>query len=253
MEIYPPEKKLQLFEDFKSCDQHKILMEYVSNPLLVNGSKVDFRTYMLVASLQPKLVFLYNEAVFRKSDKMYDLHSQDYNAHIMNSRNQTITGHFLNYGYMKQIFSGQYDFGPNYIEKVLKPYLRKAHQFLFESEMFQFRRKNYVSSLGRFHIFALDWIIDGKGKIFLLEGNRFPSLIAYPKQARVCTSLWSETSQLIRLIHTAPWAFPGDKPMLVKNEFAFGGWELIYNELEAKYDELFFNKTYNPCTAFESS
>lgn len=68
----------QLKTLYGSCSKpnHLIIMEYVDQPAtIMGGYKFDFRTYLLVASLKPQLVF-YHDGFIRKSEKRYDRNSK---------------------------------------------------------------------------------------------------------------------------------------------------------------------------------
>jgi hypothetical protein len=47
-------------------DESCIVSRYVSNPLLINGLKFDLRIYVLLASLDPLRIYIYNEGIFAK-------------------------------------------------------------------------------------------------------------------------------------------------------------------------------------------
>ena len=42
-----------------------VIQKYIERPLLINGRKFDIRQFVLVLSLHPLVVFLYNEPYFR--------------------------------------------------------------------------------------------------------------------------------------------------------------------------------------------
>ena len=89
-------------EKYAKCKkpQHLILMEYVDQPATIGGGhKFDFRTYLLVASLKPKVVFVHDGFV-RKSDKVYDKDAKNRNVHITNSVGQSHQDHFFNFSRM---------------------------------------------------------------------------------------------------------------------------------------------------------
>lgn len=53
------------------------MQKYIKNPLLLNGYKFDLRVYVLVTSVNPLEVFIYNEGFGRFSTVPYTLDPND--------------------------------------------------------------------------------------------------------------------------------------------------------------------------------
>ena len=66
----------------------------------------------------------------------------------------------------------------------------------------------------------------------------------------IVDEIWVELIHLLKLIQASPREIPKTPQVLVKEKFAYKGWELIYNELEEVYNRYALNITYNPCTEF---
>lgn len=249
-----PEQNKDIKERFSNCDSQTILMEYISNPATMHGGyKFDLRTYMFVASTRPHLVFVYKWGVIRKADTKYDVDSREANVHVMNARNQSLKEHFYNYTHMKnKVFGPELNFSSDYLETYLQPEIKRVHRLMFQSEIDAFKEKDQKYHRGRFHIFAMDWVIDDTGKLHLLEGNKFPALINYPKGTGVTPKIWHDTARLLLLIQVAPRLFDtqGVKSPLVRKKFNFQGWELIFNSLEEEFEQKHYGKYYNPCEDF---
>eukprot|EP00924_Labyrinthula_sp_SR-Ha-C_P014168 snap_masked-scaffold_72-processed-gene-0.39-mRNA-1 protein AED:0.02 eAED:0.02 QI:0/0/0/1/1/1/2/0/560 len=56
------------FQDFDQA----LVQEYLSRPFLINGRKWDMRTYILVTSLNPLRLYLYNDGLVRFASTKYD-------------------------------------------------------------------------------------------------------------------------------------------------------------------------------------
>lgn len=71
-------------------DEPCIVSRYVPNPLLINGLKFDVRIYVLVTSMDPWRIYVYNEGLARFS-------SEEYNpATIKSSKFAHLTNYSIN-------------------------------------------------------------------------------------------------------------------------------------------------------------
>jgi hypothetical protein len=52
-------------------DEPHVVSKYISNPLLVSGYKFDVRLYVLVTSIDPMRVYIYNEGLVRFASEPY--------------------------------------------------------------------------------------------------------------------------------------------------------------------------------------
>ena len=53
-----------------ASEQH-VVSKYISNPLLLNSYKFDIRLYVLVTSMDPLKVYIYNEGLVRFASEPY--------------------------------------------------------------------------------------------------------------------------------------------------------------------------------------
>ena len=69
------EKSIQIeYQNGSLCGsiyKNIVMQRYISNPLLIEGHKFDFRIYMLVASTNPLIVY-YHDGFLRVSLELYD-------------------------------------------------------------------------------------------------------------------------------------------------------------------------------------
>lgn len=69
-----------------NLQQQCIVQRYVTNPLLIGGYKWDLRIYVLVTSIQPLTIFIYEEGLVRFSTHKFSLRNiQDKFVHLTNS------------------------------------------------------------------------------------------------------------------------------------------------------------------------
>jgi hypothetical protein len=71
-------------------DEPCIVSRYVTNPLLINGLKFDVRIYVLVTSMDPWRIYIYNEGLARFA-------SEDYNpVNIKSNKFAHLTNYSIN-------------------------------------------------------------------------------------------------------------------------------------------------------------
>lgn len=52
-------------------DESCIVSRYIANPLLINGLKFDLRVYVLITSLDPWRIYVYDEGLARFASELY--------------------------------------------------------------------------------------------------------------------------------------------------------------------------------------
>jgi hypothetical protein len=228
------------------CKQQReaVVMEYVEAPATMQGGyKFDLRTYLLVGSLDPQLVF-FADGFVRKSDKPYNLSDTRTTVHVTNSVLQDKDNHFFSFDQMAASLTGELGFSPGYLER-MRDYMKRVSLFVFKTTEAQ--KKPLSRFPGRFHLFAVDWLIDAEGRVHLLEGNGYPLVTEYPVEG-LTPKLWEDLVALVLKVHAAPIEL-GPR-LTVKDGFTFGKWSLIYNELEERFNQRAGRGAFNPCTEF---
>lgn len=81
-------RKITIIRDMTELnyDQQSVLQQYISNPMLIRGTKWDMRIYVLITQMRPMKLYLYKEGIVRFSTDRYD-NSQLKNvySHLTNS------------------------------------------------------------------------------------------------------------------------------------------------------------------------
>jgi len=222
--------------------KHAIIMDYVSKPAtMMGGYKFDFRTYLLVASLNPQLVF-YHDGFVRKSDKVYSETARDMNVHITNKITQSRDDHFFNFTTLAWSLHHESGLPRDHVDAYVRPRAQNVSRFLFHTARVQAKPPAHVP--GRFHLFGIDWLLDSAGQLHLLEGNGYP-LVTHYDGIDLTPRVWEEMTDLILAVQTKP-ASLGTK---LGAGFKFGGWTLVFNELEESYAQS-QGRAFNACAVF---
>ena len=218
-----------------------IMQEYVSDPALIGGRKFDLRTFMLIASTEPFLVF-YHRGFVRRSATAYSSTSlNDKLAHITNHASQSSDDHFASFGALEQALASEMGFAPDYLRTTFSRRAKAVTNFVFQSARTRLKRR-----AGAYMLFGLDWMIDRSGGVHLLEANGAPLLRHYPfasGEEALTPGVWRDMASLLTTVHLEPDKIVGE--LSVRSGFTFGGWELVFSELEEKAH----GAAYNPCSA----
>mmetsp|Transcript_40304 Transcript_40304/g.64902 ORF Transcript_40304/g.64902 Transcript_40304/m.64902 type:complete len:571 (-) Transcript_40304:3345-5057(-) len=215
-----------------------VVQKYIDKPALFGNRKFDLRTYLLVASTDPLLVF-YHDAFVRRSEHVYRTDGNsltDKKSQITNSRSQSKENHFFSFEQLQEVLTEQdpKTFPRGYMEKVFRPHVKQVQVQMALAA-------NIKPIPGRFQFFACDWVIAEDGSIHLLEGNLQPYVKPYPASVGLTPVVYQSQYELLQKIHQKPESL--DMPLLVSEGFHYKRWDLIYNELEAKATHM----PYNPC------
>lgn len=62
-----------------------IVQEYVTNPYLYNGHKMEFRTYFQIASTNPPILYGYKKALIKQCALKFNLRDFTKEGHVCNT------------------------------------------------------------------------------------------------------------------------------------------------------------------------
>lgn len=253
-----------------------LVQQYVTKPALLDVKyKFDVRSWLLVASVDPLIMF-YHDGFVRVAKTPYDESSTDRFAHITNlkgsednSGDTARRGDYLrSFRDASEELHKRFGLPADFMTNEFRKKISRAQVFAAIS---QFIRDPPVDlkdkRKGFYHLFACDSVVDRDGGVHLLECNAFP---AESQQNQVDgTMIWREMVALVLNLHLEPWKLMDDpkKPdwpsaavppvefqkrgvwksgakvlggdKFRAGKYAFGGWHLAYNELETpmeKYD-----------------
>nr|CAD7460643.1 unnamed protein product [Timema tahoe] len=167
-----------------------VVQKYISQPYLINGSKFDLRLYVLVTSINPLRIFIYDDGLVRFASVKYSADMSSLGDRYMHLTNYSINKLSSQYTQNEDATACQ---GHKWTVKTLWSYLEKDGvnvKALWrsmvdlviktiisgESSISQLTRTNQVSRYCSYELFGIDVLLDHELRPWLLEVNISPSL-----------------------------------------------------------------------------
>ncbi|XP_063063719.1 protein polyglycylase TTLL10 isoform X2 [Engraulis encrasicolus] len=161
--------------------QARIVQKYVQNPLLLNGRKFDVRSYLLIASTCPYMVF-FRHGYVRLTCDLYDPDTDNLSAHLTNQymqkknplyrvlKEDTVWSIQRFNDYINDNFKDR-GLPKDWVQGV---FTRRMQQIMLQC--FMAVKAKLVRKLGFFDLIGCDFLIDEDFKVWLLEMNCNPAL-----------------------------------------------------------------------------
>ncbi|KAJ8924380.1 hypothetical protein NQ315_007176 [Exocentrus adspersus] len=206
-----------------------VVAKYISNPLLVAGHKCDLRLYVVVTSIDPLLVYIYEEGLVRFATVKYDSsHKQLWNP-CMHLCNYSINKYHSDY--VKSDDPSAENVGHKWTlsallrhlkaegkdtallmsqieDMVIKAILASANSIISACKMFV----PYANNC--FELYGFDILIDENLKPWLLEVNLSPSLnCESPLDVRLKSAMLADLLSLIGIPAVDPILRPASSTM----------------------------------------
>jgi tubulin polyglutamylase TTLL1 len=192
---------VQTMKDGERCGILKtslVAQRYISNPLLLDKqNKFDFRIYMLIASVDPLIVY-YHDGFLRLSLTKYDKFSKEKNVHLTNTHlskevfaiareqreyqgmNETELRDYQMWT-MQELSDYLNEIGKvndtNWLDNYLKPKFQEAFIHLVRLSEYSF-----LKHPGAYEMFGLDFLLDDNLNLWFIECNASPQLIGTSKE-----------------------------------------------------------------------
>ena len=164
------------------------MQKYVSNLVLLNGHKFDFRVYMLIASTNPLIVY-YHHGFLKLSVHRFDDKSNNRNIHISNTHlamkafekakkhswlgmNETELRAFQTWTFQRlqdYLIENGYTNDPEWIENDLKKQFKIIMIHIIRMSQHFFLKRSQS-----FELFGCDFVLDTDLKVWFIEGNTTP-------------------------------------------------------------------------------
>eukprot|EP00095_Tigriopus_kingsejongensis_P001801 maker-scaffold10_size831480-snap-gene-0.19 protein:Tk01801 transcript:maker-scaffold10_size831480-snap-gene-0.19-mRNA-1 annotation:"tubulin polyglutamylase ttll4" len=167
-----------------------VVQRYIARPHLINNTKYDLRIYVLMTSLNPLRIYLYDEGLVRFASNKYNtdsnsladvyMHLTNYSinknssTYVPNEDSEMRQGHKWTLGSLWQYFSelgiDQKPVWDRIKDMVVKTIISAEHS------MFPLNRANLASHYCGYELFGFDVLLDADLKPWLIEVNISPSL-----------------------------------------------------------------------------
>ncbi|GLG94629.1 Tubulin polyglutamylase TTLL4 [Gryllus bimaculatus] len=167
-----------------------VVQKYIADPYLINGSKFDLRLYVLVTSMNPMRVYIYDDGLVRFASVKYSgdmatlsdryMHLTNYSINKLSSmytQNEDASacqGHKWTvktlWSYMEKLGVDVNRLWDNLVDLCIKTVISG------EPSISQLTRSNLPSRYCSYELFGIDVLLDEHLKPWLLEVNISPSL-----------------------------------------------------------------------------
>jgi len=173
-------------EGKKYNGENVIMQQYIANPMLINGYKFDLRFYVLVRSIDPLCIYIYEDGLVRFATALYIENKENYgniSAHLTNfSVNRESNSFMVTNDVSKDGMGSKWSHKPfwPYIESiglVSADIKKKIHDIIVSVFLIargeMIKQNNHRRS---FELFGVDILLDDKGNPYILEININPAL-----------------------------------------------------------------------------
>jgi len=167
-----------------------VVQRYVARPYLINETKFDLRLYVLVTSMNPLRIYLYDDGLVRfasnkytnESSKVHDVftHLTNYSinkksaSYLSNEEAQEAQGHKWTLKTLWRHFDAE-GIDHSVIWEKIKDLMIKT-VISAETSMVTLFQNNVASRYSCFELFGFDILLDSRLKPWLIEVNISPSL-----------------------------------------------------------------------------
>ncbi|KAJ0173465.1 hypothetical protein K1T71_010614 [Dendrolimus kikuchii] len=193
--------------------ENVVVAKYIDKPLLIGGHKCDLRLYVCVTSIDPLLIYLYEEGLVRFATVKYDKTNKNLWNPCMHLCNYSINKYHTDYIKCDDPNAG--NVGHKWTLSALLRHLRKqgrnttqlmasiedlvVKSILSSAQTITAAARVFVPNFFNcFELFGYDILVDDMLKPWLLEINLSPSLACEsPLDARVKSALLADTLTLV--------------------------------------------------------
>ena len=217
-----------------------IVSRYINNPLLINKKKFDLRTYVLVTSYKPLKIW-YHELGFARFcfEDYKQISGIERSVSMSENSSNNIYSHLTNVSLQKK-FSGYNDkHGGKFPLKSFMLYIEMNYGKEVLNKIIINMYSIYITSLKSvkpiifdnkhcFELYGFDLMIDDNFKVWLIEVNACPSMVATTKlDKRMKKTIIND---LVNVVIPKYWLKDRNGGANTCKEDKVGGFSVIYDE-----------------------
>ena len=194
------------------------VQKYISDPFLINDLKFDLRLYVLLTSIDPLKIYLYQDGIVRFATKQYSMREEDIGDKFIHLTNYSInkknedfefneapdelSGHKWSLKMLwKYLAQEEIDYTPIWeeIKDIIVKTILCGHLPIKEAFL-----EDVTSDYHCYKLFGFDVMLDKSMKPWLLEVNNFPTLNHRSLDRHVNEEMISEMLNILGFHITAP-------------------------------------------------
>lgn len=236
------------------------VQKYISNPFLINKVKFDLRLYVLVTSIDPIQIYLYDDGLVRFATEEYTTKQEDLNNKMIHLTNYSVNKNSHNFEFNQDV--GQFE-GHKWALQTLWRYLEtkgykwepvweKIKKICLKTvlcghfDMAEGFGGQVSSDYLCYKLFGVDILLDENLRPWLLEVNNFPSLEPPSLDRHVNEPMLAEMFNIVGF--HLPSKLSKNQRKAVKSRYNLPGCDVGYNgefysrakdEHQKKKEELF--------------
>eukprot|EP01137_Pigoraptor_chileana_P004815 Opistho-2@46984 len=206
-----------------------IVQKYITNPLLLFGTKFDMRSYFLIACTHPFVVF-YRGGYVRRAMATYnpsmlnDTQSHLTNTHVQESQTgYNGSDHVWSMEKLQTYLSRTYKdvVSNDFVESKVEKFMKKMAMVIFESA-----RPSIIRERGGFQLIGMDFMMDANLQVQFIEANGKPGF-GYQNRwkTQFGVDFGVDMFDLVITLNSDPSVIPR-----LKEGRSVNGFEVLYNE-----------------------
>ena len=184
---------IKIMKNIKEICDNCIVTKYISNPHLLYNRKYDLRLYVLISSINPLIIYVFDDGLVRITTEDYNLNINSLDDNFIHLTNTCLNDKSEKY---KINNDPNAEYGNTWTVKTLIKHLEKegynwdnifnkikdflVKQFItMEKYEREEQKKRFFYNNNLFGFFGVDVLLDNHLNPWLIECNAFPSIVSY--------------------------------------------------------------------------